>query len=116
MDFNEELVIEITAQWGRDCIECADTLARVTTDYKAGKTVVVCTCDYIRVKGDLLTDLIDRITLICFNDLEKVAELFNCACDEPIIIIDEVWKECNRLTPLWGELFDGYKERLCDLL
>lgn len=122
MDF-DELIISIVGAWGKDCIECADTLNRYYTEKeKTPKCITVCT-GIVDVQSkydnhdEMLNGLKNHVIRICFSDLECLVNLFNSInIDNPHFIIDCVWKECNSIFKYWGDWFDKYKERLYDLL
>lgn len=123
MDFSE-LIIHTFAKWGQDCIECADTLNRYSQIIDGEKIpcrITLCTAVTLKPPSNereiLLSYLREHTTRICFYDLEYLAEIVNAVgIDNPVVIIDKIWDECNNVYNYWGLWFDEYKERLLNLL
>lgn len=120
MDF-DELLISTVAQWGKDCIECADTLRRYS-DIKPNeinvKRVTLCTGVTIGVnKYDLMNELRMNTIKICFTNLSDISKMISCLnIDCPNIFVERIWSECERLYKNWDMYFHDYKERLYDML
>ena len=112
MDF-DDLVYEVVAQWGRDLIECSDSMNRCRnlTDPLDIKTFVVCTSKtlYRPRTGwnkKILFELVqDQVRLICFSNLDKVIDMLTSITDEPLQVVNKVWTECEKLYPYWNEFF-----------
>lgn len=122
MDF-DELIISTIGRWGRDCIECADTLSRYYTPKENyPQSVTLCTGQIDKLNKynnheEMLYGLKNLVINICFRDLDYLSEIITAVnIENPRFIIDLIWNECASIFEHWCDWFDKYKERLYDLL
>lgn len=108
----ENLIIGIVSRWSDDMFECARTLQYAKSQrYENVERIKVCTGVYVR-RPDIET----YVTKLCFSNLEIIAESLHAICDNPLQVLEKIWKECNSIYPYWSLYYNEHYNYLVGCL
>lgn len=105
----EDLIIGVVSRWAQDLIESARTLKYSRTNkYKNVVKIKICTACYV----EHIEQIEYTVKQVCFSNLPFIAECLNAICDNPEVVLHNIWKECIKTYPYWDLYYNGFYKYL----